>query len=154
QLLERVRALPSVGSAALTSVVPLSGNGWNQEVVLGGEHKGEVNLARVSAGYLQTMHIPLIAGRDFGAQDTATSPKVAIVNRSFAKKYFAGHALGQTFHMDVDIGQPDPVYEIVGLMNDSKYFDLREPSGPIAYLPEWQEPSPDEYTAFLVRSQV
>src|SRR5690349_12002601 len=81
ELLDHIRAIPGVDSAADTSIIPISGDGWNNNVLIGSDrHKGLSNFTRVSQGYFRTMGTPLLAGRDFDDRDTAASPKVATVN--------------------------------------------------------------------------
>jgi len=154
QLLDRLRGVPGVESAATVSIVPMSGNGWNQQVVLDGQKKGDSLMNRVSPGYFKTMGTPLLAGRDFGDQDTPNSPKTAIVNELFAKKYIGGNPIGKTFHIDVGVGEPDPAIEIVGIVRDSKYYDLRSDFEPTAFFPEAQDRQPDEFTDVVVRSSM
>jgi len=157
-LIERLRALPGVEGAANTSIVPLSGNGWNEGIVLAGqtEHAAEIpQFSRVSPGYFSTMGVPLLTGRDFGAGDTPTSPKVAIVNESFVKKILKGEdPIGRRFQIDEYIGRPRPMYEIVGLVKDTKYFDLRDEFAPIVYVTTMQDDQPDQGTQILVRSSL
>ncbi len=152
QILERMRTVPGVDSAALADNVPISGYGWDQNILISGQKKGDSLLNRVSPGYFRTMGTPLIAGRDFNDGDTATSPKVAIVDESFAKRYLGGDAIGKTFHLDSFQGEDDPEYQIVGVVKDSKYYDLREDSQPIGYFPEMQDPHPGQGTEVMIRS--
>src|SRR5205085_4268507 len=152
QLVERMRGLPAVESAAEVEVPPMSGYGWSGDVEINGQGKGNSPLNRVSPQYFKTLGIPLLAGRDFGEQDTATSLKVAIVNRAFAKKFFGGNAIGQTFHLGHSVGDPDPEYEVIGEVADSKYYDLHEAFGPTAYFPASQDRRPDEGAGIVIRS--
>jgi predicted permease len=154
QTLERATAVPGVDSGALAEIVPVSGNGWNQSIMLDGEQKGLSVLNRVSPGYFRTIGTPLIAGRDFSQQDTATSPKVAIVNEAFAKKYLGVNAIGKTFKMDHGVGDPDPTYEVVGVTKNAKYSDMREDFQPGGFFPEAQDPRPDQFTQIMIRSDV
>ena len=153
-LLERVRAIPGVEGAATASNVPLSGNWWNNTVVIGEEKKKTALLGRISPLYFKTMGTPLLAGRDFNDGDNLNSPPVAIVTEQFARWYFNGaNPVGKTFRLDVYQGDPNPTYEIVGLVKDSKYTDLRDDFAPIAYFPENQAPKPDDYMQIVTRSQ-
>jgi predicted permease len=117
-LLERVQAVPGVTGAADTSVVPISGYGWNNNVVVGGKQIDTlVQMANISPGYFRTMETPLLVGRDFDERDNQQSPKVAIVSEQFAKTFFGGNALGKTFQIaayqgekryDFHHGRPQP----------------------------------------------
>jgi predicted permease len=98
------------------------------------------------------MGTPILGGRDFNEHDTPGSAKVAIVNEAFGRKYFAGrNPIGQTFQVEEPPGEPRPLYQIVGLVKDTKYTDLREPFGPIGYFPASQS-NPDLFTQVVVRS--
>ena len=155
-LIDRIRAIPGVDGAADASIVPLSGNGWNQGVILAGQEKRAETIpqfSQVSAGYFRTLGIPMIGGRDFGAEDTATSPKVAVVNEAFVKKILKGaNPIGQRFQVDAFVGQPRPVIEIVGVVKDTKYYDLRDESPSIAYFATAQESHPDQSMQILIHS--
>ena len=65
-----------------------------------------------------------------------TSGKVAIVNETFVKKVFGGaQAVGRSFRLDASAGKPDPVYQIVGVVRNTKYYELREDFVPIGFFP-------------------
>jgi predicted permease len=154
RIVERVRSLPGVRSAAETNVVPLGGSYWNDEVVVNGEvKKGWVDMGNITPGYFQTMGTPLLAGRNFNERDTASAPKVAIVNREFARRIMGTeNPVGGTFKINVYRGQPQYVYEIVGLMANAKYDDLRKEFDPIAFYPQLQDDRPDTNGEIIVRS--
>jgi predicted permease len=153
QLLERVRALPGVDSAATAVVIPVSGTGWNNYIFINGNKKDTSRLNRVSDHFFSTTETPLLAGRDFDSRDGLHSSPVAIVNEAFAKKFFGGASpLGRTFREGDEVNKPHPVIEIVGLVKNAKYTDLREDFGPIAYLPAWQDDEPDSDATLMVRS--
>ena len=85
----------------------------------------------------------MLAGRDFAETDAIGAPEVAIVNESFARKFFGSPSpIGRTFQVEAAIGEPRPHYQIVGIVKDTKYSDLRGQIGPIAYLSAAQEPDP------------
>jgi ABC-type antimicrobial peptide transport system permease subunit len=103
RIVERVRSLPEVQSAAETEKVPLGGSYWNDEVVVNGEvQKRLVDMGSITPGYFQTIGTPLLAGRDFNERDTASSPKVAIVNKEFARKIMGTeNPVGRAFRINV-----------------------------------------------------
>jgi predicted permease len=112
-------------------------------------------LDRVSPDYFKTMGTPLLAGRDFNDRDTASSPKVAIVNQLFANQFFGGaNPIGKTFQLEEPPGKPRPFYQVVGLIKDTKYNDLRGKTRPIAYLPDAQDEQPGSDAAVLIRSNI
>jgi putative ABC transport system permease protein len=156
QLLERVKAIPGVESAAEAMIVPISGSGWNRTVETNltlPKGKKQTNLNRVGPGYFQTLGTPLVAGRDFDLRDTAGSPRVAIVNQTFARTFFGGgNPVGKSFQFKVELNKPEPLYEIIGLVKDTKYEELREDFYSIAYFPMAQEEEPGLDDTFIIRS--
>ena len=156
QVMERVRALPGVKHAAEAFIVPMSGSGWNQTVIIGGEKKeGIVNFNRVGPDYFRAMETPLLAGRTFGPDDRLGATETVIVNESFAKKYFPDvHPIGQTFQIEMYEGQPRPHYQIIGLVKDTKYTDLREEFTPIGYFAASQETEYGPFLDFVVQSDL
>jgi predicted permease len=88
----------------------------------------------VSPGFFATYGTPILAGRDFTAQDTATSPKVVLVNEAFAKKYFKGVSpIGRRVRNDPSPGETPPWKEIVGVVRDAVYDSLRDAIPPTMY---------------------
>jgi len=155
ELLSQVRAVPGVLSAAETAIVPLSGNGWNEFIDIPGSatQRALVNFNEASSDYFRTLAVPILAGRDFSDSDTPNAPLVAIVSESFRKKYLgAGNPVGSVFGVRQDGGKPDKMYRVVGLVGDTKYGDLREEYGPIAFVPESQDQAPDPDATLLIRS--
>jgi putative ABC transport system permease protein len=158
ELLERVRAVPGVDAAAEVINVPMSGSGWNRFVDIPEKdvQRRLVDFNAVSGGFFATLNVPLLAGRDFDDRDTVSSPPVAIVNERFAKKVLGGsNPIGLTFHLAR--GKPEEkVYQIVGLVGNTKYRDVREDFQPIIFLAVSQDagPDPDSTTdsTFVLRS--
>ncbi|HUJ21713.1 MAG TPA: ABC transporter permease [Bryobacteraceae bacterium] len=149
-LLDRLRTIPAVDSAADATIIPASGDGWGSAVWMG-QQKHDVSLAQITPGYFKTMGTAFRAGRDFDQHDTITSPKVAIVNQAFARQFLGGaDPIGRTFRKEGVLGQH--IFEIVGLVSDTKYYDLREPFEPIVFLPESQDDNPRELASILIRS--
>src|SRR5580692_261703 len=156
-LLERVRAVPGVDAAADASVVPVSGYGWNENIWIAGDEKrqGLSRFDRVSPGYFATMKTEHLDGRDFDNRDTATSPRVAIVNETFARKLLNGeNPIGKTFRIDAWVGAPSPMYQIVGFVKDAKYEDLREEPRAIVYVAQMQDDRPDNGPQFVIHSSM
>jgi putative ABC transport system permease protein len=95
------------------------------------------------------MQIPIVSGRDFGDTDTPLSPKVALVNQTFARSLFGeASPLGRTF---VD---GNDRFEVVGIVGDSKVYGLREEFRPIAYTAASQVPAPGLTIRFVLRSRI
>jgi putative ABC transport system permease protein len=101
------------------------------------------------------MGAPLVAGRDFNQRDTPTSPKVAIVNEAFARKLLdGGNPLGQTFRTVAEPGYPETIYEVVGLVRNTKYNDIRTDFEPIVFAAASQSIDEDTSAQILIRSSV
>jgi len=153
ELLERIRALPGVEGAATATNVPLGGNSSNDDIFIDGEKKEPADRNQVSDHFFSTMGTPLLAGRDFDNHDSLNSPAVAIVNQAFTRKYFPGsNPLGKTFRVGDSPDQPHPLTEIIGVVKNTKYDDLRKDFPPIFYLPAAQDREPDPEAGMLVRS--
>ena len=154
ELLASVRAVPGVDAAAEAINVPMTGNSWNRfiDIPEKGVHRRIVDFNTVSDQFFRTLEVPLLAGRDFDERDTPNSPRVAIVNERFAQEVLGGsNPLGMTFH--VTRGKPEEkVYQIVGLVGNMKYRDVREQFQPIIFLAESQDAQPDPDSTFLIRS--
>jgi putative ABC transport system permease protein len=154
-LLERIAAIPGVAAAADTTVLPLSGSAWGNRVWLDGAESslGREGLwSRVSPGYFRTMGVRLLAGRDFDRRDTAKAPNVAVVSREFARRVMNTEApVGQSFRMEATPSTQEAVYEIVGVVENTKYRSLREEMGPNFYLPMAQDPTPQGQDQLVIR---
>lgn len=154
-LVERIQALPGVSTAAEAFIAPVSGSGWNNSIAVdGAQQPGTVNLNSVGPGYFRAMGTPLLAGRDITWRDRPESPRVAVVNESFARKYFGGRPLGRRFQIGTRIGQVSPHYEIVGIVKDAKYGELREEFTPQAYVAAPQDAEPGPSVLVVVRVDV
>jgi predicted permease len=137
-LLEQIRSMPVVDSAATTTHVPLDGSSWSLAVRVGGA-EGSSKFAWVSPGYFRTMQIPFVAGRDFTARDIAESQPVAIVNETFVRQFLGGgNPLGKTIRTIAEPHYPETEYEIVGMVKDTKYGGLRDEIPPEAFAPAQQ----------------
>ena len=155
QILERVAALPGVEAAVEAAIVPVSGSGWNERVLIDQQPTRISNVNRVSAGFFKTVGTPILAGRDFNDRDTTASPKVAVVNEKFVSEILKGAApIGRTFAFEPSVGDPVVSYEIVGLVRDTKYRALRETQEPLAFISETQAAAPEPYSNILTRSSV
>jgi predicted permease len=154
ELLEEVQSLPGVLSAAATSNVPLSGGSWELGIHLRSV-EGNSKFTWVSPGYFKTMDIPILKGRDFTREDTASSPHVALVNETFIRRFLPGrNPLGQTLRTEAEPGYPSTIYEIVGVIADTRYSDLRSETPPMAFAPASQFPSPGPWTTLLIHSNI
>jgi predicted permease len=145
ELLNRLRSLPGVRSASASAITPISGWRWSQDVQIEGytaQSAADTNvwLNRVSDRFFETLGTGLLAGRDFDSHDTLQSPQVAIVNQTMAKKFFAGqNPIGRRYRLRNGDKLSAPI-EIVGVVMDAKYRELRDEVPPTAYLPASQGP--------------
>ncbi len=155
-LVARIRAIPGVVSAAETGIVPLSGSGTNNRVWPDGSQRSsgiDANFNWLGPGAVRTMAIALLAGRDFNEQDTATAPRVAIINQEFARRLgMRSSPIGMKFRREATPSEPEQVFEIVGLVQNTKYYSLRETAQPIAFLSIDQAGDPDPFSQIVVRS--
>jgi len=139
----RLRALPGVLSVGRSMITPISDHlSWDNSVHTEWtkESKGRsdadakflVYENSISPGYLPTLRMRLLAGRNFTRADMGSS-RVAIVNQTFARRFFPGlNPVGRAYLEGAPTAQP---VEVVGLVEDSKYFSLREENLPTAFLP-------------------
>jgi putative ABC transport system permease protein len=141
ELLERLRATPGVRAAALSAGTPISGAGASRFATVEGhperpEDRRYISLNWVGPEYFKTLGTPLLLGRDFSSADQGR-PRVAIVNQAFARYYFAG---GSPIGKHVTLDDSDQAYEIVGMVGDAKYFEIREAPPRTIYLDAFQFP--------------
>jgi predicted permease len=153
QLLDEVRRLPGVVAAATTTNVPLLGSSWSHGVTVG----STVNSAKftwVSPGYFETMGLRLRQGRDLERHDTRTSPRVAVVNQAFVRDFLGGaDPIGKTLRTGEEPDYPSTVYEIVGVVTDSRYADIRGGIPPQVFAPATQHPPNRKWAAIMVRAE-
>ena len=142
QILERVRAVPGVRAAALTSNLPLALNYNSSSVYLEGQPAvGSGRLPTcipmsVSPGFFETMGITL-RGRDFAENEDKKEARVAVVNETFAKKFFPGiDPIGKRFNFS---GPKDPLWQIIGVCSDGKYNTLAETPQPAVFRPQFRD---------------
>ncbi|HEY1756497.1 MAG TPA: ABC transporter permease [Bryobacteraceae bacterium] len=158
-LLDQVRAVPGVESAALSTFLPLAGGNWMLLIHVPGheEAPGEdaaCQFAWVSPGYFATLGIPLTAGRDFQESDSAGAPRALIVNQDFVQKYFKKYEnpIGRTVRSLREPNYPDTLYEIVGVVKSARHSNLRDAHEPVAYAPDLQHPNIYPTGTIAVRS--
>jgi predicted permease len=150
ELLARMETIPQVRSASISGCTPLEGCGSGGRFLFAEGHierpedRQMTMLAFVSPRYFETLGIPLTAGRDFDFQDVAR-PRVAIVNRAMARRYFPGVTpIGEHVSIDPDpktggwFGSDQP-YEIIGMAGDAKAVELRDDPYPMIYFNLFQE---------------
>jgi predicted permease len=169
RLLTAASRLPGVRVASLAMFTPLQGSRWNSDIAVEGhpwkpDEKPYLDFNGVSPHYFETLGIQILQGRDFRDQDNPAftpdppekpyppgkeppeppgPPKVAIVNQSMAKKFFPNEsALGKRFSMG-DKFKIEDSYEIVGVVKDTRYFELREAVESMIYISSWRQGAGD-----------
>lgn len=152
-LVSSIQTLPQVHTAAATTHVPLDGSSWSLGIRMDGKN-GSSKYTWVTRGYFRTMDMQVLAGRDFGEQDTATSPPVAIVNQTFVRQFLNGSdPVGQTVVSRAEPNYPATHYEIVGVVNDAKYSELKEAIPPQAFAPLSQYTAGGPSGTIFIRSK-
>jgi predicted permease len=152
-ILERLKTVPGIRSASAANVLPIGGGLWTRGVQIEGytfraDESDSVGFNVIAPDYFVTLGTPLVLGREFDDRDTWTSPKVAIVNESFAH-YFFGNApaLGRR------VTSVDVTYEIVGVVRDAKYQNLRQPVMKTMYI-SWLQRNGDQPTRYSYLARV
>ena len=137
RLEDEMAAVPGVTAVAASMVPLLSGSNWGAGVTVQGFVSGpdtdtHSNYNQISPGYFRTLGIPLMAGREFTRADAAAAPKVAIVNEAFAKKFNLGRdAVGKR----MSSGGANLDMEIVGIVQNAKYSEVRQELPPVFFVP-------------------
>ncbi|MFB3825542.1 MAG: ABC transporter permease [Bryobacteraceae bacterium] len=162
RLITGTQRLPGVRSASGAAIVPLGGMRWNGDVTVEGyrrkaDERPYVDFNTVTPRWFETVGIPILLGRDFREQDIPLVAKdrpenfkpemeddwrgdiarVAVVNESFARRYFGGQSpVGKRFSQGMEY-RAGKSFEIIGVVRDAHYFNLREEVEPMVYVPAW-----------------
>jgi predicted permease len=153
QIEARVQNIPGVQSDSF-SFFTFNGGSWTGDVTFQGvprtrENSHEVDFNNISNHFFQTMGIGIVAGREFNPHDTPTSPKVAVINETMARRFFPGQsAIGHHFGNGDDLAHSGDI-EVVGVVKNAKYDHLGESEVMAAYFPCTQNPG--FYGSFTVR---
>jgi predicted permease len=157
-VLDRVRQVPGVISSATGIIPPISGMMWNEFAFPEGytaksEEDTLCYFNRVSPGYFQTMGMTLVAGRDFTDADTKASAWKMILSESAARRFFGGtNAIGRMVAKEDGPGGKRVAHEVVGVVKDAKYNDMKGDSSMTAYLAMDQDNDP--FLTFFVGVRV
>jgi predicted permease len=165
-LLERLGAAPGAASASLSSIKLLDGNRWTADIRVEGRDTGEDGISQycnaVGPGFFRTLGIPVLRGREFDPRDVAddgdradgTPPfRVAVVNQRFARHYFGNeNPLGRRLGFGIGATGATPI-EIVGVVADSRYRDVREEVERQIFFPYLQSSYPGSFTVYLRTSE-
>ena len=144
ELEDRFAALPGVANLGMALYSPLEGDNWGECVIQQGHPAPGPNSKcgsswdRVSTHFLDAVGVPIVRGRNFSNQDTATSPQAALVNETFARRFFPNqNPVGQ--HFGIDRPQYSGSFEIVGVFRDFKLNNPREEVHPVFLRPLSQQ---------------
>ena len=157
RLVESVRALPEVSSAALSSITPVSGSNSTRRMLRvdrpplpEADRRVWVNV--ISPGWFATMGTRIVAGRDFDDRDRAGAARAVIVNETYVRKHFGNeNPLGQLIVEEpASFADPTPL-EVVGVIEDAVYRSVREPVPPTMYWPVAQQVRPSVMMSLMVR---
>jgi predicted permease len=140
RVLDRVRSLPGVMSAGVVDSIPLGGGGSHEPIAVEGypvvpmSEQPEVDVRRISAGYVSALHIPILRGRDFNDSDRADSPETVLISAALAHQFWPNeNPLGK--HITLTFF-PGPPREVVGVIGDVKDDGLNQSRAPATlYVP-------------------
>ncbi|HEY1809590.1 MAG TPA: ABC transporter permease, partial [Acidobacteriaceae bacterium] len=143
---DRFHGLPGVVKVGISAYTPMEDNNWGTGVQVQGQpnigHEAFASIVRVSPEYFDSVGTRVVMGRGITAQDTSTAPAVAVVNRTFVKKFFHGaNPIGQHF------GGGEKAtgdYQIVGVVEDTSYTSLRWTDHQMYFIPLMQRPASDK----------
>jgi predicted permease len=153
-LLDRIRRIPGVEAAGLTTRPPFSVNYNRWEIWIAGLHQpgghgSIVDVTNVSPEYFSVMDVPIVSGRSFTDDDRPDTPRVAIINETMARRFWPNqNAVGQTFRSR---GSEGPEFRIVGIAADHKVTTVGEPPTPFLHIARKQQPN--AYSALIARTR-
>jgi macrolide transport system ATP-binding/permease protein len=151
KLLDRLNALPGVRSATVASYGPLSGFDRSESITIPGQPRRkdedmDVDMVLVGTRYAETLGLKVLLGRDIGPQDTPATPKVAVVNETFVRRFLPGqNPIGRRFYFGDPGEKPSAEYEIAGVVNDAKYYGVREAPDPLVFTSILQAQDPSAF---------
>jgi predicted permease len=141
EILDRVRHVPGVRSAGMATRIPsFGGRNITSFITVLGQARydsAEIDITSITPGYFATAGTRLVVGRDFDSRDSPTNARVAVVNQSFARRWFGDKSpLGAEVRLS-DFNGGETV-SIVGVVQDVRFGDRRTPQDPMVYLPATQ----------------
>jgi putative ABC transport system permease protein len=156
EVVERLRAVPGVQSAASASQIPLAGNmdryGFHAEGKIHANPEEDPSAERycITPGFLETMRIPLLRGRDISPADTATAPQVLLIGETIARRMWPGEdPIGKRVKLG---GVDQPWWTVVGVTGDVHHVGLDADPDMQMYVPHQQWPFPDGLMVFVIRT--
>jgi len=157
QLLPKLAAIPGIDGVGMIAPLPFSGDNSSRTFTIVGREAPAQGMEPAASSlltdgtYFRTMRIPLISGRTFNERDRADSPRVVMINQTFAAKFFGTqNPLGQRINIGSDAQNGLPPREIVAVVGSTKQGSLAEPETPAFYLPFAQDP--DSFMEIVLRT--
>jgi len=152
-LLEKVRRLPDVESSGASALAVLGQDWWGPAITtdIAGPGPGDdnPNATLVSPGYFTTLRIPLALGRDFSPADANNTHGVVVVNQTFARRYYGNlNPVGHWLALGNEPGTP-PDTEIIGVVRDSRFYNVRTAIRPLIYFDNDQNPDIQQINVYL-----
>src|SRR5262249_16407557 len=151
QLVERLSQSPQVRSVGLSTIIPLGGNTeitdlfFAERSATTQQDSISTVFNRIDPGWLRTMNVSLVAGREFTARDDEAAPRVAVINETLLRQLWPGQtAIGRQFRLE----RNGPPLEVIGVVKNSKYIFIGEEPRACVYVPFAQNYRP-EATIFL-----
>ncbi|MCC7157678.1 MAG: ABC transporter permease [Bryobacterales bacterium] len=135
---DQLAAIPGVLNTTAATVPLIAGSNWGNSIWVEGFSRAPDQTTHsmfnaVGPGFFSKMGVPLVRGREFGEQDTAASPRVAVVNETFARHFFGGgDPVGKHFDLS---GEKTLGIQIVGVVKDTKYSSVRQTAPRVYYIP-------------------
>jgi predicted permease len=160
EILDRLRNIPGVVSAADSRIAPMGRAGWAQRAKPEGfvprsPRDGMVFLNRVSPGYFATMRTPLLLGRDFGERDSLSSQPVVIIAESTARKFYGTeNPIGKNMGLEAGKDFQYAPFQVIGVVKDAKYNRLTEAPRNLAFFAAGQDSEPSSDLTFEIRTEV
>jgi predicted permease len=158
EILDRVRSIPGVEAAAQITILPLTGANWNNRFWMDGSDLAHARVAlrsMIGTEYFRTFRTTLVAGREFDERDQTSVAKVAIVNEEFTREVMGGvNAVGKRIWVEPTPYVPQTALEIVGVVKNAKYRDLREEFQPVVFVPMSQAALERAASSIMIRSRI
>ena len=152
-LAERLRAIPGVKTASVSTMSPLGTTSENRGIrIVNDTEPGRARGAlanRVTDDFFSTLDIPIVRGRGLTGNSLATAARIAVVNETMAREYFGGEPIGRVFAFSAF---PDVPVTVVGVARDARQFQLGEPIVPMVYIPLDQAEEPQRLLTATLRT--
>ena len=156
QMQERITAIPGVSAVSFSSHGPVGDGASSSSIKIPGVTSGkevfDLHRHLIGPGYFDTLGIPILSGRVLDERDNTAGPKVTVVNQTLARSAFGDdNPLGKILRFGSDTKPRD--FQIVGVVGDAKYNDLRQPAPPTAYFSHLQAIDVASFMTFQVRTR-